>query len=463
MRRSRDSAHSWRRHRGKLYALAGLAVLPLLTHVSVIALCRFDPPHVDLPAAQSSQSWAKVRDGIREVYLQGSPEAIGAAHSRLLRDRMIADEALLWSEYERYVPWWIARIGIEDWSRLRYRHLDRNLPEERRRELAAEALGFQPDPFAPRMATYDRMVFLYALYDIALPLEHSPLIGCTSLALDPTATANGHTLVARAFDFEAGEMFDRDKAVFLVRQDGRIPFASVAWPGFSGVVTGMNAQGLVVVVHGARAGDPSADGLPVSFALRSVLERAHDADDAVEVLREQRVMVSHIVFVADGAGHFAVVERAPGAPIYVRRSNRSIAVTNHFEGPLADDPKNVRVRETTTSVARRVRADELLAAVAPASATPASVLRMLRDHKCAGDANCRLGDRRAIDALLATHGIVADATSRVLWVSAGPALSGKFVPFDLRAMLTPDGVPAMDPEPQTLPDDPVVNRDEGRP
>jgi hypothetical protein len=369
---------------------------------------------------------------------------------------MAADEAALWAEYERRVPWSVARAGLLDWARLRFRSLDGFVPDARRREIAGEALAFRPDPFADRLETYERLLILYALYDVTLPLEGSPLIGCTSFALGPDATVDGHVLVARTFDFEAGEWFDRDKVVFLVREDGALPFASVGWPGFVGVVTGMNAEGLVVTVHGGRAGHPRAEGVPVSLSLREVLSRAHDTREAIEILRAQTVLVSHIVFLADAGGHFAVVERAPGTPAFVRETGSRTAVTNHFEGPLAADPANERVRESTTTLARRARADELLAAVPAHTATPASVLAILRDHACAGAPGCPPGDRRAIDALIATHGIVADTTARTLWVSAGPHLSGRFVRLDLRDLLSPDHDPRLDDggEVSTLPEDP---------
>jgi len=431
------------------------AALPV-AHVSIGIATRVEPPRVELPAPGASRSWMRTRAGLREVYLEGSPEAIGAEHGRLMRDRMIANEAELWEEYASHVPWWIARVGIIDWTRLRYRTIDTGIPEPRRRELAAEAIALQPDPMAGRMATYQRMVFLHSLYDIALPLERSPLIGCTSFALAPEATVDGHVIAARAFDFEAGEAVDRDKAVFLVREDGAIPFASVAWPGFLGVVTGMNAEGVVMVVHGARAGAPATEGVPVAFSLREALEHAHSTAEAVQILRGQRVLVSHIVFVVDAHAAFAVVERAPGAEATVRETSASVAVTNHFEGPLAADPLNVHVRESTTTVGRRTRIDELIARVAPRTATPARALALLRDHGCAGDERCALGDRRAIDALIATHGIVADATDRSLWVGVGPNLSGKFVRLDLRALLAPDHDPSSDPEPDTMPEDAAV-------
>lgn len=446
-----------RAHARKLLALLAVVALLPLAHAAIGLGTRLRPPPISLPAAGVALPRVESGGGLVRVYLHGSPEAIGAGHARLLRGRMLAEEAELWRQFERHVPWWIARVGIVDYSRLRFMHVDRGVPEARRREVAAEALALQPDPFADRMPSYQRMMFLYSLYDISLQLEHSPLIGCTSFAFDGEATADGHALVARAFDFEAGDLLDRDKVVFLVQEDGAIAFASVAWPGFTGVVTGMNAEGVVVVVHGARAGEPVAEGLPVAFALREVLERAHDTGEAVAILRAQQVMVSHIVFVADGAGRFAVVERAPGVDAFVRdaKSHGTLAVTNHFEGPLASDPKNLRVRATTSTLARRARIDELLAGIAPHSVTPSSALAMLRDHGCAGGEACALGDRRSIDAFIATHGIVADATDRMLWVSAGPHLAGKFVKVDLRASFAPGSKPVTGDAPETMPEDPL--------
>src|SRR5258707_11692403 len=95
----------------------------------------------------------------------------------------------------------------------------------------------------------------------------------------------------------------------------------------------------------------------------------------------------------------------------------------------------------------------MLAAVGPASADVRSAVAMLRDHVCAKPAACELGDRRAIDALIATHGVVADVTDRVLWVSAGPHLSGRFVRLDLRALLRADASPPDEGTLETLPGD----------
>jgi hypothetical protein len=458
----------WRRRRKTLVALAAIFFGLPLAHVIITKTTALTPPKVSHLALTTSEqdgirrdgrSFARMRGGVREVYLEGDPETIGSSQARLNYDHMVANERDLWHQFEHFVPFGPARALMMDLSRVRYRHVDEGFPEARRREVAAEAEAFDPDPFAAHLPTYQRMVFLHSLYDIALSFEHSPLIGCSTFGLGKGATKDGHVLFARAFDFEAGDVFDVDKAVYFVKGDGVIPFASVAWPGLIGVMSGMNLEGVTAVVHGGRAGEPRTTGEPVVFMLRDVLEQAHDTNEAIAILKQQDVMVSHIVIVGDAKGHFAAVERAPGVPAFVRDSwpdPDRIAVTNHFEGPLKDDPKNKAVEAGTTTLPRRARLDELLAGVKPHEADVRSAVAMLRDHQCADGVSCELGDRRTIDALIATHGIVADTTDKVLWVSRGPHLSGEFVRFDLKVELGDGHDPRADGPPETIEADPIL-------
>jgi len=456
------------RHRKKLIALGLVVTVPLAAHFTVAATTGMDAPAVS-PKAETMEerdgirfvgpAYARVREGVREVYLEGNAEELGARHVRLLRDRMMNNEGDLWGTFAHFVPIGLARTLIMDISRVQFRHVDQNIPEARKREMAAQAEVLAPDPFASKMPTYQRIVFLHTVYDIALSFEHSPLIGCSAFALAAPWTRNGHVLVGRAFDFEAGDVFDTDKAVFFTHEDGRIPYASVGWPGLTGVLTGMNLEGVMVLVNGGRARDPRTTGIPVVFSLREVLQSAHDTDEAVSLLAKQEIMVSHIVFVADAKGNFAVVERAPGVAATVRRTFADptrVAVTNHFEGDLADDPRNVTVRNTTTTLPRRARLDEMLAALKLDSVDDTAMVGMLRDHTCSGGVACPLGDRRAIDALIATHGVVADTTDRTLWVSKGPHLSGQFVRFDLKEIFAPGHDPRKDAPAATVPADPIL-------
>jgi hypothetical protein len=194
----------------------------------------------------------------------------------------------------------------------------------------------------------------------------------------------------------------------------------------------------------------------MAFSLREALGAARSAHEAATLLSAQEVMVSSITFVADANGVSLVVERAPGANAFVREAP---LVTNHFEGPLATDPKNQAVRAGTTTLARRARMDELHAELPNGSGTVPRAVAMLRDHRCSGGEACALGDRRAIDAFIATHGVVADLTTRTLWVSEGPQLSGRFVKVEPSLLVQrSDGSPpaALKAELETLPPDEVL-------
>ncbi len=212
-------------------------------------------------------------------------------------------------------------------------------------------------------------------------------------------------------------------------------------------------------MHGARGGSPQAEGEPVVHALRRVLSTAHDTEEALRALAEQPAMVSHIVILSDEQGRAAAVERMPGKPNFVRFLPSKAATTNHFEGPGAEDPKNLSVRAKTSTLPRRGRADELLARLPARLSLSDAVndaITVLRDRNGPGDRKLALGDRSAINALIATHGVVMDTKQRVLWVSESPHLLGRFVAFDLKRMLEPDYDPERAGELPASAEDPLL-------
>ncbi|HTA92636.1 MAG TPA: C45 family peptidase [Polyangiaceae bacterium] len=458
-----------RRHWGKLSVLTLFVTLTAL-HLWVGARARLTPPNnapdpqgeptrVSSSLRRFGDSYALSRGKILEVGLRGSPAQIGFEHARLLYPEMVQNEGILLGRFQQQVSNSLFRHLLLDLAELRYAHVDRGMSLARRTEIAAGARGFQPDPYDGIFPTYQRFVYLNALYDMALSFEHSPLIGCTTITFGDDEIDGGGGILARAFDFEVDEVFDDHKAVFFVREDGQIPFASVAWPGLVGVVSGMNADGVAVVVHGARGGTPQAEGEPVVHALRRVLSTAHSTDDALRALAEQPAMVSHIVIINDENGHAVAVERVPGKPNFVRDLAPKAVTTNHFEGPSAQDPKNLTVRKKTSTLPRRTRGDELLARL-PDHVSPQEAVRdavaLLRDRLGSGDTQLALGDRSAINALIATHGVVMDTKQRILWVSESPHLLGRFVAFDLKRALAPDYDPAHAPELDTIAEDPLL-------
>jgi len=456
---------SWPRLGRWLTALFAFGALLCAAHFALGFLCRIEAPQVSPDRLEPlrpshglrtlGNSFVLEREGLYEAHLNGTPTQIGWAHARLFYPEMVENEGVLLSNFSKAVPSWPLRALLLDVAQVRYRHVADKMSPERRAEMAAGALGFQPDPYRDLFPTFQRFAYLNALYDIALSFEHSPLIGCTTFVFSGSASQSSGTLLARNFDFEVDPIFDRKKAVFFVRETGKIPFASVAWPGLVGVVSGMNAEGVAVVVHGGRAGEPRVEGEPVVHALRAVLSLARTTDEGLRVLTTRPPLVSHIVVLADASGHAVKVERTPGKPDHSVPLAQADAVTNHFSGPAAGDAKNLRVLEQTSTRARKARADELVAEAAR-PVTVESAVSLLRDRRGSGGRELKLGDRDAIDALIATHGVVMSTAERRLWVSVAPHLLGRFVAFDLGRMLSEDYRPEPLLELPSVPADPMA-------
>jgi hypothetical protein len=82
---------------------------------------------------------------------------------------------------------------------------------------------------------------------------------------------------------------------------------------------------------------------------------------------------------------------------------------------------------------------------------------LLRDRRGVNDVELPLGDRRAIDALIATHGVIMDTQERTLWVSVSPHLLGRFVAFDLVRLLDSRHEPTdAAPPSRSIPEDPLL-------
>ncbi len=83
-------------------------------------------------------------------------------------------------------------------------------------------------------------------------------------------------------------------------------------------------------------------------------------------------------------------------------------------------------------------------------------MRLLRDRSAAGGKPLPPGDRRAVDALIATHSVVMETRARRLWVSEAPHSLGRFIAFDLERLLDPKSDPDTDEPHAIIAADPMM-------
>jgi tetratricopeptide (TPR) repeat protein len=425
-----------------------LALIGWLTITLILRHCIAKPP--PLPADVSimslkpearggkiwlGKSWTGQREGLTVIFLKGSPFEMGYAEGVLLQDKMHTLENEFLKMIQGYVPQhWVMEL-LKNYIVFRNRHLSDFVPLDFRQEIYGETLGC-PDIHPEEGNYYNRLLNYHAAHDVSYMMIDNPFIsaraGCTAFGAWGSATENKHLITGRNFDWEAAEVFSRDRVVMMCEPDNGIPFISLSWAAMAGVVSGMNRAGVSVTVNGAPSKLPNTTATPVAIVAREILEQAHNLDEALKILRAAKVFVSTIWLVGSRAdGKFVVVEKTPGVTNVREANGDSIVCPNHFEtAGLKDGERNTNYMIEATSVSREKRMMELLQQ-SHGTINAAQSAAILRDRDLPGGIFAGDGHRGSLNAFIATHATVMDLSSNIFWAASPPNQLGKFVAFDV--------------------------------
>lgn len=391
---------------------------------------------------QSSLTWV---GGIPLLRVTGDAHAIGAAHGRLLAPMVSNTTAATAPSIENTV----AFDGMFGAIRLawRWRFVDDGMIEADRRMVAGLTRGVAASGVE---LTFEDLLRDQAVLDIGAPSPRTPEVEQHSIARSVTVVAQqltpgrvwiGRTLSLPGLD-DGGD--HETPVVQIAHPEGRLAWAGVGWAGNLGVVTGINAAGIAVMVDPARTGDVriTRTARPIAMLARSVLEQAKTLEEAVKMIETTQTLGTAVIVLCDGnTGKWLVVERTPAKAI-VEKNPKLPAVGDVLTtNALASDPENDRARRSLPTQSRVDRAAKL--ARAPI-ADVAQMAALLRDQKGVDDSPRPPGHRGVIDDGRAVHAVILDPTTFELWV-ADPRASGRFRAFDLRHELKGDGDVARPP------------------
>ena len=417
-----------------------------------------------LTYAQSSLGHAGELGVLR---LRGDALALGAARGQLHGEALAANTSALIPSMTDATPRGgiVARLLRGPRTSWRYRKLDDGIPGHQLVEIYGAMLGAAASPGDP--PTYKDLVRIHASPDIGVPAGTTDatfrwVARSLSFATTLGGASGERLIIGRNFELpgaaDGGAAAIRHRTVAFVHPDGAIPYASVEWPGWIGVVSGMNAEGIAVMVHPAQTGDvdPTGGGQPVALLARDILEHARSLEDAIGVLREAEPIGAAAFLLAHGHERdWLVVELSPDG-VAVRRAPDQPAVTGLLEASaFSDDPENDRARRTWPALQRAARVAELLADAT--LETPADAAAVLRDRRGEHGARLPPGHRGAIDDPASAHTAIFDVTGMVLYVAEGAGASGRFHAFDLRHELRGEGTRPAPPAPI----EPVLAADSG--
>lgn len=133
---------------------------------------------------------------------------------------------------------------------------------------------------------------------------------CSGVAVRGKASKNGQVVHARVLDYMRDINLQSSAAVQVYLPKDRHAWMSLGYAGFIGTVTAMNEKGLAIGEMGGR-GEGDWDGMPMSFLLRDVAERAANVPEALEILRKTPRTCEYYYVLSDRSKNLAAVHATP--------------------------------------------------------------------------------------------------------------------------------------------------------
>lgn len=403
----------------------------------------------------------KNKQGLWELYVQGNPLQIGKITGNLTQELMQNQEALFFNRVEEIVPSKFQQSLLRKFLAWYNRKMYLHIPVEYKAELYGLS-QFASSNFSEIGDPYLRLLYLHGAHDIGHAMQDLMLVGCSSFAVWDDKTVDGELLIGRNFDFYAGDDFAKEKVVAFINPNEGHSFISVSWGGMIGVVSGMNDQGLTVTINAGKSEIPMMAKTPISIVTREILQYASTIEEAVAIAEKRDVFVSEAILVGSATDRkAALIEVSPGKlGVYEVANTDELICSNHFQSDVyKNDERNLKWIEESHSLYRFQRMQELI--TAEKKLDVANAVSILRNKEGLNNKEIGLGNEKALNQLLAHHGIVFKPESRKVWISSNPYQLGEFVEYDLNKIFkntknNPSYISLSDPD-LNIPEDPFVH------
>jgi isopenicillin-N N-acyltransferase like protein len=434
-----------------VWLLSIIAVLTIVLIIYVRAVAEIDPPlppsldvlgqevvETDTGLFRFGKSWFKKSEsGLYELYIEGTPFERGVANGRLTKDLVHYQEVVFTEQIYRLVPSDFYLNILKYFVGWFNRNLQDNVIPEYQLEILGVSYSASPE-FNDIGPPYQRILNYHAAHDIGHALQNMSLVGCTAFATWDDASEDSTLIIGRNFDFYVGDEFARDKIIAFYKPSDGHKFAMITFGGMTGVLSGMNDQGLTVTINAAKSDVPTESATPVALVTREILQYASTIKEAYEIASKRKMFVAESFLIGSAKdGKAAIIEKTPEAIDLVEPTDNYILSTNHFLGKkLGITQLNQIHVKTSASEYRYKRLSQLVARNQKNSITKTAAV--LRDQRGLGDKDIGLGNEKAINQLVAHHGIIFQPEKKLMWISTAPWQLGKFVCYDLEKVFAYD-------------------------
>lgn len=402
----------------------------------------------------------KNKHNLWELYVEGDPLERGLAIGSLTDSLLKKQEHVFFDRVNVLIPSRFKRsivMNFVDWY-------NRKLYLNVNNEYQAEIYGlsrYSPKDLDYVAPNFLRDMYLHGAHDIGHAVQDLGIVGCTSFAVWGNKTEDGSLLLGRNFDFYAGDAFAKDKIVAFVRPKEGYPFMMLTWPGMIGVCSGMNSEGLTLTINAGKSKIPLSAKTPISIVTREIVQYARTIDEAIAIAKKKKVFVAESIMVGSANDNKAVlIEIAPDYfDVFEIPNGNQLVCSNHFQSDaLKENKRNVEQIKNSHSQYRFDRMTQLLDE--NPKITPRIAVDILRNKEGLNNLPLGYGNDRALNHLLAHHGIVFQPSKRLVWVSAGPYQLGEFVCYDLNSIFknkkANDSIVSLEDEKRNIAKDPFL-------
>jgi len=395
-----------------------------------ISLENFSVNVVNDSLITCGDSWLKQNKfGIWELFVQGDSYSMGLKNGVLTKDLLQYQEKVFVEQINELVP---SKFYLQ-FLRLFLGWFNRKMldyvPEEYQLEIAgvSKSASGEFNFIAP---PFQRIMSYHGAHDMGHALQSLTLVGCTSFGVWNGFSADSSLLIGRNFDFYAGDRFSENKIIAFVKPDEGYPFMSVTWGGMIGVVSGMNAEGLTITLNAEPTNIPHISKTPVSILARKILQYASTIDEAYKIAQENEIFVSESFLIGSGKeNRVALIEKTNTQTTLYKPEIDRITVTNHFINSSLIQPDKEKTGFKDASHYRMELVNALIDSIDVFSVE--EVAGVLRDRNGKNGENIGFGNEKAVNQLIAHHGIIFKPQEKKVWVSAAPFQLGTFVAYDL--------------------------------
>ena len=254
---------------------------------------------------------------LRILELSGSPRELGLRHGQALAPEIrVLRRTLL--TYLARVSLWGGALPCYALLVFLARRFWGFIPSRLQEEMAGVAAGAE--------VGLGTILLINVLDDLG---NNTPR--CSALAAGEKYTGDGRYLLGRNLDYPLfTEVMIKCQTLFMLEPAGGLHLASLAWPGYVGVCTGMNHSGVALSQLTAMSRGRSLKGLPAALRFRQALEAGVGVREVASLILQAPGTIGNNLLLSS-PGEAAALELAARQGAIRHPRAGLLLATNHYQ------------------------------------------------------------------------------------------------------------------------------------